>query len=124
MAKEEAIRLWLVPLSEELQPVELPQCESVTSIGRNPTNDIVLPKAYAYASRDHFRIRSNLANLSGPIWLEDLSANGTYVNGRRVGKGFSKRLKCGDEISLAKPHRRGGALHFQLAKLISRMSKL
>ena len=122
MAKERAIRLWLVPLSGELQRFELPQADSVTGIGRNPTNAII-PKGYDYVSRDHCRIRSKLAD-TGEVVLEDLSANGTYVNGKRVGKGLSKALKCGDEISLAKPHRRGGALHFQLAKLISKMSKL
>ncbi len=34
------------------------------------------------------------------IFLEDLSSNGTYVNGVKVGKGNRSPLKEGDEISL------------------------
>ena len=117
MAKEMATRLWLVPLSGKLTRVELPQCDSVTSIGRDPVNAFIIPAAYAYVSREHCRIRSNLAD-TGEVVVEDLSANGTYVNAERVGKGRSKRLKCGDKISLAKPHRRGGALTFQLQRCL------
>jgi pSer/pThr/pTyr-binding forkhead associated (FHA) protein len=52
-------------------------------------------------SLDDCRIRSNLAD-TGAVVLEDLSPNGTYINGQRVEKGRSKPLKCGDVISLAK----------------------
>lgn len=116
MGQEMPARLWLVPLSGELRRFELPQCESVTRIGRDPsTNDVIPGEAHAYVSRDHCRIRSNLA-ATGQVVLEDLSGNGTYVNGTRVERGYRMRLKCGDQISLAKPWRRGGALHFLLAK--------
>lgn len=35
-----------------------------------------------------------------PAALQDLSSNGTYVNGERVGKGCSMPLADGDRISL------------------------
>ena len=113
MGQEMATTLWLVPLPGESRQIELPQGESVTGIGRNPTNAIT-PQAY-YVSRDHCRIRSNLA-VVGVAVLEDLSANGTHINGVCVGRGFKKPLKCGDYISLGKPTRPGGAVQFLVAK--------
>jgi adenylate cyclase len=64
-------------------------------IGRAPENDVVIdvPKA----SRDHAAIH---AQGGGEYWLVDLgSANGTYLNGRRVF--HPTRLNDGDRISLA-----------------------
>ena len=37
------------------------------------------------------------------VWLEDASANGTYVNAEKVGKGNRVRLSQNDEIGLIKP---------------------
>ena len=42
--------------------------------------------------------RSNLE-----VWLEDSSANGTFVNAQKVGKGNRVRLSQNDEIGLIKP---------------------
>lgn len=45
--------------------------------------------------------------LAGPAqleaWLEDLSQNGTFVNGLLVGKGQKRRLRHGDSIELVFP---------------------
>jgi hypothetical protein len=38
------------------------------------------------------------------IFLEDLSSNGTYINGVKVGKGNRSPLKEGDELSLLIPN--------------------
>ena len=122
------LRFLLVPLANGCDPtngfttLELPQGERVTGIGRNPTNAITIREAHAYVSRDHCRIRSNLADTK-EIVLEDLNPNGTYINGKRVGKGRSKRLQCGDEISLAKPKAKRTRIQFKLAKM-DRRSKL
>lgn len=35
------------------------------------------------------------------IWVEDLSVNGTYVNGGRVGKGKKRQMQIGDLLGLA-----------------------
>ncbi|KAL6057432.1 Kelch domain containing 4 [Balamuthia mandrillaris] len=37
------------------------------------------------------------------VWLEDLSSNGTYLNGKKIGKGNRVALRHGDEISLVYP---------------------
>jgi len=53
--------------------------QPVTSVGRSPTNTILLPDTYA--SGQHFL----LSWREGQWWLEDLgSRNGTLLNGTRV----------------------------------------
>merc|ERR1719424_203361 len=52
--------------------------------------------------------------------LEDLSANGTYVNAFRVGKDKSAKVGLEDVISMAKPTRAGGALKFKLQEAPAR----
>ena len=121
MGHEVRTGFWLVPLlgGPPALRFELPHFESVTQIGRGDTNDVQL-REYKFVSRDHCRIRSNLA-ATGEVVLEDRSSNGTYVNGVRVGRGHSLPLRCGDKISLAKPHRRGGAVQFLLSRLAARI---
>ncbi|KAJ6239555.1 protein diaphanous [Anaeramoeba flamelloides] len=38
------------------------------------------------------------------VFIQDLSTNGTYLNGKLIGKKKQKRLKNGDEITLLTPH--------------------
>ena len=119
-----ATNLWLVPLPwGDGTALELPHRETVTSIGRCPTNALIIPRAHQYVSREHCRIRSNLPE-TDVVVLEDLSPNGTYINGKRVGKGYSKVLKCGDVIELAKPKATRARLQFQLAIYKVRRSNL
>ncbi|MBE7498137.1 MAG: FHA domain-containing protein [Verrucomicrobiaceae bacterium] len=65
------------------------------SIGRHPTN--TLPLASKEASRRHATIQ---AQGEAEFWIVDLgSANGTFVNGRRISQ--SVRLRNGDVIRIA-----------------------
>ncbi|MBL9132133.1 MAG: FHA domain-containing protein [Verrucomicrobiaceae bacterium] len=65
------------------------------SIGRHPTN--TLPLASKEVSRRHATIQ---AQGEAEFWIVDLgSANGTYVNGRRLSQ--SVRLRNGDVIRIA-----------------------
>ena len=41
------------------------------------------------------------------VYLEDISFNGTYVNGEKIGRRKRIILKNNDQISLASPHFRG-----------------
>src|SRR5690554_2885959 len=60
-------------------PLSLPPEKSVITLGRGPTNDIVLQSPQV--SRHHAR----LVRESGGLFLEDLSsANGTFVGGQRI----------------------------------------
>jgi class 3 adenylate cyclase len=66
-----------------------------TSIGRAPDNALVLDDAQV--SRRHAMIQ---VQGEGEYWLVDLgSANGSYLNGRRVAQPVE--LKAGDEITLS-----------------------
>ncbi|XP_026473910.1 ovarian-specific serine/threonine-protein kinase Lok-like [Ctenocephalides felis] len=56
-------------------------------------------------SRTHFIVKRTLED-GGPVILEDLSHNGTYVNGEKVGVGNKRVLESQDEISLAKKYSR------------------
>ncbi|KAJ3447069.1 protein diaphanous [Anaeramoeba flamelloides] len=66
-------------------------------------------------SNIHFQIwlkpppKINSSNLSSSeskpmVFIQDLSTNGTFLNGKLVGKNNVKRLKNGDEITLVSPH--------------------
>jgi len=60
-------------------------------------------------SREHFSIKRVCDPLAGSqIIIEDISSNGTWVDGRKVGKGEKRVLSNGDEISLS--HRTKGSL--------------
>ncbi|MDL9935899.1 FHA domain-containing protein [Gordonia sp. ABSL1-1] len=64
----------------------------VQSIGRTPDNDIVVNDVLA--SRHHARV----STVSGALTIEDLnSVNGTFVNGRRVGR---TTLTDGDVVTI------------------------
>jgi pSer/pThr/pTyr-binding forkhead associated (FHA) protein len=67
--------------------------QPVIRIGRDEDNDVVLSDVGV--SRQHSRIFENL----GRPWIEDLgSANGTLVNGERLG--LPRELKTGDALAI------------------------
>jgi serine/threonine-protein kinase Chk2 len=51
-------------------------------------------------SRKHCKI----VKTGSKVYLEDLSCNGTYVNGEIIGKDKKKILKNNDQISLVSPN--------------------
>ena len=69
--------------------------KQVLSIGRTPSNDVVL---------DHDRVSRRHAELrmteEGPL-LVDLSSNGTFIGDRRLPKNQPHRLGDGDSFSIA-----------------------
>lgn len=106
--------LVLVPLDDGLPaPVPLPASGHVT-IGRKTSCQLVVPDAHAYVSGEHCRVRTTAKPSVASV--EDLSANGTFLNGQRIGKGKTLPASIGDELSLAKPGRKGGALRFKFAE--------
>ena len=96
-------------------PWQLPSVPGNFSIGRKACCQLVLPESYAYVSGEHCRLKFvESASGSGTLLLEDLSGNGTFINGRKVGRGKTQDINIGDEISLAKPTRKGGAIKFHV----------
>ncbi|KAL7276888.1 hypothetical protein RUND412_000128 [Rhizina undulata] len=68
------------------------------TIGRQPSSDFPIP--HPACSNTHFRIYAIIYEVHHDplIYCEDLSLNGTYLNGRRIGKGGSVLLSHGDTL--------------------------
>jgi hypothetical protein len=76
--------------------LKFPICQSVLTIGRQPSNDIHIKSRYL--SRLHARIISDAKG----AFIEDLdSANGVIVNSRQVRRCL---LRSGDRITLGRTH--------------------
>lgn len=86
--------------------------ENECLVGRMPSCHIVLDSSIpsdirGQMSKEHFRIRREVLQSNEIVYIDDLSFNGTYVNGRRIGKGRSVVLKKNDSISLAQSSNEG-----------------
>lgn len=78
-------------------------------IGRGPNCDLSLgsesgERLHGAISKNHFKIRrTNISKMNCDdyiVYLDDLSSNGTFINGRKVGKGKSAILENNNEISV------------------------
>ena len=78
------------PLKGEIQEFS----DQEISLGRLPTCQVKFPKDFTMISRNHARI----AREGNRFKLVDQSANGTFVNGKRVTEAY---LKSGDVLLLA-----------------------
>ena len=87
---DKELRVWLESPSGERKAIE-----GSCFLGRAATCDVVIPDTKA--SRQHALVQGEKGS---EFWLIDLgSANGTYVNGRRVGQ--PQRLFNADRITVA-----------------------
>ncbi|GAA5914023.1 hypothetical protein JCM8208_005922 [Rhodotorula glutinis] len=95
------------PLAPPPPPTALPRPERVDllraqttyTVGRSPRCDLVLqgPKISS------FHARITLDEQEGIVRLEDSSTNGTFVRGRKVGKGNVTVLESGDTLVFGPP---------------------
>src|SRR5262245_37290388 len=100
MQSGETLGAWLQSTNGERMPVR-----GSCFLGRSPTCELVISDGKA--SRQHALVQGQE---HGEFWLIDLgSANGTYVNGRRVSQPC--RLNAGDQIAIA-----GNTFTFHRAK--------
>uniref|UniRef100_A0A1A9W2P4 non-specific serine/threonine protein kinase n=1 Tax=Glossina brevipalpis TaxID=37001 RepID=A0A1A9W2P4_9MUSC len=82
--------------------------ESFT-VGRGETNDLMLTlndlpeKILNRISKDHFVIKRMGCDLSNPVYIKDLSRNGTFVNSEKIGANKQRILQNNDIISLSHP---------------------
>lgn len=89
--------LFAFPGQEDIvQPAKIYLMNDVCTIGRSPQCDIVVDSKIV--SRLHARVERN-----GPRYLlyDNHSANGTFVNGRRIREPYA--LQDEDQIGLSKP---------------------
>ncbi len=78
------------PLKGDIQEF----AESVINIGRHPSNHVIFPADFTSISRNH----AEIVREGNQFRLMDHSANGTFVNGKRVQEAF---LRDGDVLMFA-----------------------
>ncbi|CAH0715605.1 unnamed protein product, partial [Brenthis ino] len=62
--------------------------------------DIIKENIIKNVSKQHFVIRRDLSETLSPAIITDLSHNGTFINGEKIGKGNSRVLDDNDVISV------------------------
>ncbi|KAJ7084079.1 SMAD/FHA domain-containing protein, partial [Mycena belliarum] len=97
--KNELVWGYLNPcVSQLLELIYLLRETTAIGVGRNDENHIVLP-GYKI-SNFHAIIRWNGEESNESlITIEDMSSNGTFINGVKIGKGKKRLLKDGDEVA-------------------------
>ncbi|XP_033161929.1 ovarian-specific serine/threonine-protein kinase Lok isoform X1 [Drosophila mauritiana] len=77
--------------------------------GRGEANDLILTlndlpeKILTRISKVHFIIKRANCELTNPVYIQDLSRNGTFVNNEKIGTNRMRILKNDDVISLSHP---------------------
>lgn len=71
--------------------------QKVWVVGRNIECDIILTSSTRLSNR-HFKLTCNFND--NTLWIQDLSTNGTHVNGNRLVKGSNYLINQGDEIAV------------------------
>ncbi|KAJ3309683.1 Checkpoint kinase 2 [Blyttiomyces sp. JEL0837] len=91
----------LIPMNcESNQPLLFNEKESYI-IGRGSSVDFSVPNNH-FVSAEHCRIFRIDDGLDQSVMIEDCSTNGTFLNGKRLGKNQKTLLVHGTEISLGK----------------------
>ena len=90
------IKLLDGPVEGELGTVCFIPVNARVTVGREPDNDLVL------AAGNVSRLQCGFFSEGRDIFVEDYrSEGGTFINGKKVPAGGSKRLKDGDRIAMA-----------------------
>lgn len=104
--KQEHVWGRLLPINSAFSRVDLKN--EITTFGRRSDCDVLFTKdnpvcvLTAY-SNVHFKIKREFSIKTGShALLEDLSTNGTFINGEKLGKGRIQALKNNSEIALSK----------------------
>ncbi|KAH3681157.1 hypothetical protein WICPIJ_007852 [Wickerhamomyces pijperi] len=105
-------------------PIHVPQHISPFYIGRNEAcnhsiEEIRLSKRHCYFLRQRHPVLSGDINESPAqgledLWLMDISTNGCYINGTKIGKGKKCLVFSGDEIMLYDDRKKDASLSFKV----------
>ncbi|XP_061929105.1 ovarian-specific serine/threonine-protein kinase Lok-like isoform X2 [Apis cerana] len=112
LLQEKPIIVWgrLCPSKLPFRTMEM--TKDVYTLGRSQNCDICItnnelkPKWLSVMSKIHFKITREFIDDNtndAIVYLEDLSQNGTFVNGKKVGRGNKVILESNDKIALAQP---------------------
>mmetsp|Transcript_514 Transcript_514/g.612 ORF Transcript_514/g.612 Transcript_514/m.612 type:complete len:338 (-) Transcript_514:1804-2817(-) len=96
----------LVSLQPDIDDIILEQVSRELVVGRSRTADITL--SIPQISGKHCNIITKIADGKATAFIQDVSFNGTYLNGKKI-NGCIK-LRGGDEISLVCPRTTGANL--------------
>lgn len=75
-------------------------------------------------SKVHFRITRDLKRPLSPVFIEDLSRNGTFVQGKLVGKDCRRILRSNDVISIINPEYKLFVFHDMRPDLSQNLPKI
>ncbi|KAJ6538796.1 kinase-like domain-containing protein, partial [Mycena vulgaris] len=88
----------LIPCNPGLELVRLLKTQRKIKIGRDRTNHV--PLRWVCASAFHAVINWNgKTGSDSEVTITDLSLNGTYIKGEKIGKGLARVLTDGNELS-------------------------
>ncbi|KAG8885773.1 hypothetical protein FRB97_009478 [Tulasnella sp. 331] len=96
--------LWgrLVPCNPAFEAFDLLKERPIVTIGRNPNNDLVLTAPKISGRHCQLEYAPDPDGVPSVI-ITDMSSNGTYITGVKLGRGRYHRLIHGDEICLGMP---------------------
>lgn len=110
-------QIWGRLYAKSLKITSLDLCEEEFKAGRVEDNHLCIDKTHlpekmlARISKVHFTIHKDISDLLNPVYIEDCSRNGTYLNEKLIGTGRRMILKNNDVIGLA--HATYKALQFK-----------
>lgn len=97
--------LWgsLMPCNTSIARVDLWKLQNVYCVGRNPSgNQVVFPGPKI--SNFHCQISwDSIDTRDSVVTVLDLSSNGTFINGVKIGKNCTRVLREGNEIAFGSP---------------------
>ncbi|KAE9403110.1 kinase-like protein [Gymnopus androsaceus JB14] len=96
---EEHVWAYLLPMSKDIKQIDFLKPQTTYRIGRNETwNKIVFP-GYKISNKHAEITWDGMSSRESIITLKDLSSNGTFVNGVKLGRGHSRILTDGAEVA-------------------------
>lgn len=90
------MRLTLLPGG--VQTFDIKRIGSRVALGRKEGSDIIINEPVVSGTHCYITVTSNHG-----AYIEDVSTNGTYVNGVKIGKGSHLDVHDGDMLTLGKP---------------------
>ncbi|KAF7979844.1 hypothetical protein HWV62_40589 [Athelia sp. TMB] len=94
---------FLQPCSPALKRIDFWKSVSVYDIGRNPDGNVIILPGFKVSNK-HAKISwDGQSNKDSAVVVQDLSSNGTFINGQKVGKGQSRIVRDGNELAFGTP---------------------
>ncbi|KIK69379.1 hypothetical protein GYMLUDRAFT_53800 [Collybiopsis luxurians FD-317 M1] len=96
---DEHLWAYLAPMAKEMRQIDLIKPAPMYRIGRNAAHNTIVFPGYKISNKHAEISWDGQTSDRSVITLKDLSSNGTYVNGVKVGRGNTRVLVDGAEIA-------------------------